>query len=152
MKALLLSHQSELHQQLLSSLHRLSQQASLARTHALASALPYLRQEPDIEVVVLDVALCGWSRVSTLVTTLRPCLGHRKLALLVDDEADAARLRAQGLTVDACLVRSVGETRLAEQLLRLNEATPALTAARWTYRPPKSVGPASGAMFTRLAW
>ena len=56
----------------------------------------------------LDLGLCGWSRMSTLVTTLRPCLGSRRLVLLVDTVEDVMQVRAQGITVDACLPRSAG--------------------------------------------
>jgi hypothetical protein len=139
MKALLLSHTSDLQVLLQHELRRRRTDAEIARTHTLASALPYLRQEPEIDHVVLDLGLCGWSRMSTLVTTLRPCLGSRRLVLLVDTVEDVMRVRAQGITVDACLPRSAGLGPLADLLLQNDATLPTLTAARWAYRDREAV-------------
>ena len=134
MKALLLSHTSDLQVLLQHELRRRRTDAEVARTHTLASALPYLRQEPEIDHVVLDLDLCGWSRMSTLVTTLRPCLGNRRLVLLVGSVEDVMQVRAQGITVDACLPRSAGLGPLADLLLQSDVSLPTLTATRWAYR------------------
>ncbi|MGY0194764.1 hypothetical protein ACWA7J_06775 [Leptothrix sp. BB-4] len=134
MKALLLSHTSDLHVLLQHELRRRRPDAEIARTHTLASALPYLRQEPEIDHVVLDLGLCGWSRMSTLVTTLRPCLGSRQLVLLVETVEDVMRVRAQGVTVDACLPKSAGLGALADLLLQIDTTQSVLTAARWSFR------------------
>ncbi len=134
MKALLLSHTSDLQVLLQHELRRRRTDAEIARTHTLASALPYLRQEPEVDHVVLDLGLCGWSKLSTLVTTLRPCLGSRRLVLLVETVEDVMQVRAQGVTVDACLPRSAGLGALADLLLQVDATLPTLTATRWAYR------------------
>jgi DNA-binding NarL/FixJ family response regulator len=139
MKILLLSDHSGLHMLLQHMLQGREAQAQVWRTHTLASALPYLRQEPEIEAVMLDVTLCGWSRLATLVTTLRPCLDGRKLVLLVDDKVDEALVRAQGVTVDLCLHKTGGVTKMVDHLLGC--------AAREPVSLSRSIAPRRRSMF-----
>jgi DNA-binding NarL/FixJ family response regulator len=153
MKILLLSDHTSLHMLLQHVLHERTASAQVWRTHTLASALPYLRQEPDIEAVVLDIALCGWSRLATLVTTLRPCLGGRKLVLLINEPSDKALVRAQGVTVDLCLSKTGGVTDMVEHLLQSDTNSP---AARFCMDAPAGANFLHAAhtsvSFTQLVW
>lgn len=124
MNILLLSDHSSLHMLLQHVMQGHAPESQVWRTHTLASALPYLRQEPEIEAVVLDITLCGWSRLATLVTTLRPCLGGRKLILLIDEARDEVLVRAHGVTVDLCLSKATGVTDMVDQMLHRNTPAP----------------------------
>jgi hypothetical protein len=155
MKILMLSTQSSLHLLLQQVLLGHDSQAQVWRTHTLASALPYLRQEPEIETVMLDVTLCGWSRLVTLVTTLRPCLGGRKLALLIDQAADESVVRSLGVTVDACVAKADGVTRMVNRLVRINAPAPLdanFRPSNWPDRFPMHHTALKPRAFTQLAW
>lgn len=151
MKILLLSDHSSLHMLLQHVLQGRTAEAQVWRTHTLASALPYLRQEPGIEVVMLDIALCGWSRLATLITTLRPCLGHRKLVLLVDALRDRALVRAHGVTVDLCLSKAGGVTDMVERLLQRSQP-PHIAPICLDFGPTVVHAPKDSAEFTQLVW
>lgn len=144
MKILLLSNHSSLHILLQHLLMDRASDTEVWRTHTLASALPYLRQVPEIEAVVLDIALCGWSRLATLVTTLRPCLDGRKLVLLTEQPDDAELVRLCGVSVDQVLPKTAGINALVE-CLQGRTPTRAVPAARQP-RPDAARG------FNQLAW
>jgi DNA-binding NarL/FixJ family response regulator len=153
MKILLLSDHSSLHMLLQQVLQERAADAQVWRTHTLASALPYLRQEPEIEAVMLDITLCGWSRLATLVTTLRPCLGHRKLVLLIDELRDKALVRAHGVSVDLCLSKASGVTDMVERLLQSSQpAQMAPFCLDLHFGPTLIHSPAESAEFTQLVW
>jgi ActR/RegA family two-component response regulator len=144
MKILLLSNHSSLHILLQHLLMDRTRGTEVWRTHTLASALPYLRQEPELEAVVLDIALCGWSRLATLVTTLRPCLAGRKLVLLTEQPDDTELVRLCGVSADHVLPKTAGVNALIECLQ--GRPTPRAEA---TQRPSRS---AAAKDFNQLAW
>lgn len=166
MKVLLLSKEGSLHALLQQALLESESYARVWRTHVLATALPYLRQEPEIEMIVLDLALCGWSRLATLVNTLRPCLNGRALVLLTERAADAGTVRAIGVTVDACVPLDMGMAEVAERLQAVRTHWPIDTrpgevptpvgaracaaASTSTAATLPTMGPALP--FTRMAW
>jgi ActR/RegA family two-component response regulator len=144
MKILLLSNHSSLHILLQHLLMNRTRGTEVWRTHTLASALPYLRQEPELEAVVLDIALCGWSRLATLVTTLRPCLAGRTLVLLTEQADDAELVRLCGVSADHVLPKTAGVNALIACLQ--GHATPRAEAP---HRPSRATA-ARG--FNQLAW
>jgi DNA-binding NarL/FixJ family response regulator len=149
MKILLLSNHASLHILLQHLLMDRASGTEVWRTHTLASALPYLRQVPELEAVVLDIALCGWSRLATLVTTLRPCLDGRKLVLLIEQPDDAELVRLCGVSVDHVLPKTAGVNALVECL---QGYTPdrAVPAARHARVGSSQAG--SALRFNQLAW
>lgn len=145
MKILLLSNHSSLHLLLLHLLMERSSGTEVWRTHTLASALPYLRQEPDLDAVVLDIALCGWSRLATLVTTLRPCLAGRKLVLLTEQPDDVELVRLCGVSADQVLPKTAGINALIACL----QGRPSTCAEATPHRLHRT---AAAQGFNQLAW
>ncbi|MEY4754366.1 MAG: hypothetical protein RJA44_2041 [Pseudomonadota bacterium] len=106
MNSLLLSDRGLLQVALQRLLQLMDERSVLWRCEDTLPAQVCLRQQPQVELVVLDLSWCGVERLYNIVSALRPYMGPALLVLLADSASDALATRSTGVVADLIVLRS----------------------------------------------
>lgn len=119
MNALILSHQSQLQQQLLSTLTPLSEGARVQRSvHRPQPSDVHLLAEGRPDLVFVDLAWCGLGQAGDLLDTLRGQLASTPLVLLVDRPEEVTLAREACAQADLYVGKSASPKVVRESLRR----------------------------------